>query len=91
MVLKENTRNKVFYLLFFCRKEHFMDRLYSYNGPVLSFDRTITSKWKSDTYAGTEKKAKSNLIFQYKNQHGLLPTASIKLPGKITTMEEKDG
>ena len=40
--------------------------LYSYTGPVTMFDRCVANYWKGETYASSERKAKSNLIFQYK-------------------------
>ena len=56
---------------------------YRYEGPVMSFDICVRSKWIATTYAMSEKKAKSNLAYRYKREHGLLPSASIRLPGKI--------
>lgn len=57
--------------------------LYSYNGPVMEFDRVIDRSWKGETYAASEKKAKSNLAYQYKSSHGKLPRTRITLPGKV--------
>ena len=51
--------------------------LYSYTGPVTMFDRCVTNCWKGETYASSEKKAKSNLIFQYKQQNGVRRVKSI--------------
>ena len=34
--------------------------LYSYTGPVTMFDRCVANCWKGETYASSEKKAKSN-------------------------------
>ena len=59
-------------------------QMYHYEGPVMEFDRIIADKWISDTYAATEKKALSNLTFQYKKKYGKAPHAKIKLPGKLT-------
>ena len=56
---------------------------YRYEGPVMSFDTCVQSKWIATTSAMSEKKAKSNLTYRYKREHGLLPSASIRLPGKI--------
>ena len=53
---------------------------YTYNGPVANnFGQMITSKWIGETYANTDKKAKSNLCYQFKKEHGLLQTARVKL------------
>lgn len=57
--------------------------LYSYNGPVLEFDRCIVNQWKGQTYATSESKARSNLAFQFKRETGRLPRTKITLPGKI--------
>lgn len=62
--------------------------LYSYTGPVTMFDRCIASIWKGETYASSEKKAKSNLIFQYKKQNGLIPASKVSLPGKLVKLEQ---
>ena len=56
---------------------------YVYEGPVLMFDKVVASRWSAQTYATSEKKAKSNLIYQYKKQHGLVPSARIVLAGEI--------
>ena len=56
---------------------------YRYEGPVMSFDTCVRSNWTATTSAMSEKKAKSNLTYRYKREHGLLPSASIGLPGKI--------
>lgn len=53
---------------------------YIYEGPVMNnFNQVITNKWECETYANTDKKAKSNLSYQFKKEHGLLQTAKIKL------------
>lgn len=57
--------------------------LYSYNGPVLEFDRCIVNRWNGQTYATSESKARSNLAFQFKRETGRLPRTKITLPGKI--------
>ena len=45
-------------------------KLYSYDGPVLEFDRIIANHWKASTRAESEKKARSNLAKQFKDQYG---------------------
>lgn len=59
---------------------------YSYKGDVLSFGRVVYRNWKARTYAVSEKKALSNLAFQYKNVNGLAPHAKITLSGKLTAI-----
>lgn len=56
---------------------------YSYNGPVMLFGVCVDSKWIGETLAGSEKKARSNLSYQYKKQNNLLPTAMITIPGQL--------
>lgn len=56
---------------------------YAYNGPVMMFGKCVTN-WKGETMAESEKKAKSNLIYQYKKKNNLVPSAKINLPGELT-------
>ena len=62
--------------------------LYSYTGPVTMFDRCVANYWKGETYASSEKKAKSNLIFQHKQQNGLTTASKVNLPGKLVKLEQ---
>jgi hypothetical protein len=57
--------------------------LYSYEGPVLEFDKIVANRWQSQTYAASEAKARANLAFQFKKDHGKVPRTKITLPGKI--------
>ena len=57
--------------------------LYSYDGPVLEFDRIVANHWRGQTYAASEAKARSNLAFQFKRDTGRIPRSKIILPGKI--------
>lgn len=56
---------------------------YIYDGPVMFFDSCVCGKWQSETMATSEKKAKSNLAYQYKRNNNLVPSAKITLPGKL--------
>ena len=56
---------------------------YSYEGPVLEFDRVVAHRWSAKTYAPSAKKARNNLIFQFKKEFNRVPTAKITLPGEI--------
>lgn len=60
---------------------------YIYNGPVMEFDRCVAHCWKGETMAVSEKKARANLAFRYKQEQGKSPTAKITLPGKITEIK----
>lgn len=57
---------------------------YFYNGPVTMFGALLADHWRGETEALTEKKARSNLIYQYKKQNGYAPSAKVELPGKLT-------
>mgnify|MGYP001030872850 FL=1 len=56
---------------------------YSYEGPVMNFDRCYISNWRGETTASSEKKARSNLIYRCKREHGLAVNARLSLPGKL--------
>lgn len=60
-----------------------MAGLYLYEGPVMRFGFCVQDKWRGETVAVSEKKARSNLMYQYKKQLGELPSSKIDLPGKI--------
>ena len=57
--------------------------LYSYEGPVMKFDVCVDNRWRGETFAPSESKARSNLAYQYKKENGLAPNARITLPGKL--------
>lgn len=56
---------------------------YRYDGPVLVFDTCVANHWKGETMAPSEKKARSNLTYQYKKQNNRVAGAKVTLPGKI--------
>ena len=56
---------------------------YLYSGPVKEFDTVINNRWEATTRAPSEAKARSNLVYRYKREHGKAPNSQIKLPGKI--------
>ena len=58
--------------------------LYTYDGPVVIFGRCVEHCWHGSTSAVSEKKARSNLEYQYKRQAGKTPNTKVELPGKIT-------
>ena len=57
--------------------------LYSYNGPVLAFEKIVANQWQAQTYAVSEAKARTNLAYQFKMETGRVPRTKITLPGKI--------
>lgn len=56
---------------------------YTYDGPVVAFDKCIAHRWKASTYAVSESKARSNLMYQFKKQNNRMPNCKISLPGEI--------
>lgn len=58
-------------------------KVYSYDGPIMEFDRIVHNHWKGQTVAATEAKARVNLAFQFKKETGRAPRSKITLPGKI--------
>lgn len=59
---------------------------YCYNGPVMQFNKCYLQNWRGETIAPTEKKARTNLIYQCKRQYGLSIAAKLSLPGKLTQL-----
>lgn len=60
-----------------------MKHRYSYYGPVKEFGTIVSNKWSAETVAASDKKARSNLVYQYKKSHGLTSDCKITLPGKL--------
>lgn len=56
---------------------------YSYDGPVLIFGRCVANHWKASTFAVSERKARTNLAYQFKKKNNALPSAKVELPGKV--------
>ena len=63
---------------------------YSYDGVVKEFDTIISNRWHGSTYAASEKKARNNLIYRYKREHGKSPDSKITLPGKLVMHEGRN-
>lgn len=57
--------------------------LYSYKGPVMQFDKCIADHWEGETIAPSEKRARVNLLYQFKMQCGKTPGSNIWFPGKL--------
>ena len=47
--------------------------LYLYDGPVMEFDNCFANRWTASTRAVSEKKARSNLTYQFKKKNNRLP------------------
>lgn len=56
---------------------------YIYDGPVMEFNRMLTDRWKGETVATSESKARSNLIYQFKKNTNRIAGSKITLPGEI--------
>ncbi len=63
---------------------------YSYDGPVLEFERIIANHWRASTRAESEEKARCNLAHQFKMETGRVPSAKITVPGKLTVIEREE-
>ena len=63
---------------------------YSNKGPVMEFDRCIANVWEGTTWAVSPSKARCNLAYQYKREHGKVARTRITLPGDIVLVEGKD-
>ena len=59
-----------------------MDK-YEYKGQVIRFGKIISYNYKAYTMAESEKKARSNFLYQYKRANNLKLSTKIELPGKI--------
>lgn len=67
-----------------------MLKTYEYNGPVFRFGRMYIGEWKKAvTKAVSPEKARSNLEYRYKVEHGFMPNAAIRLDQRyIKVIEE---
>lgn len=65
-------------------------KLYSYDGPVLEFDKVIANHWKASTRAESAKKARCNLAYKFKMETGRIPRTKITIPGKLIVIESED-
>ncbi len=56
---------------------------YAYSGPVMEFGRCIAHNWVGETTAVSDKKAKSNLAYQFKFVNNKSVNSKITLPGEL--------
>ncbi len=56
---------------------------YQYDGPVMRFDICVDHRWKAKTIAPSEAKARSNFVYRYKKENGLVANTKVSLPGKL--------
>lgn len=53
--------------------------VYWYKGPVYVFDKMVCDNWSGMTVAPSEKKARSNLCYQYRQQVNLNKSIPVNL------------
>lgn len=74
--------------LFVFGKAYNMDK-YIYEGPVCIFGRCVAQAWRGTTYAISDKKAISNLSYQFKKHNRMLGnSAPVTFPGKLICIEK---
>lgn len=67
-----------------------MLKTYEYNGPVFRFGRMYIGEWKKAvTKAVSPEKARSNLEYRYKVEHGFMPNAAIRLDQRYLKVIEE--
>lgn len=63
--------------------------VFKYDGPFYHFG-VVQGRGEYHTSAVSFKKAKSNIIFQYKKEHGYLPTFNLTIDErKLTALKEE--
>lgn len=55
---------------------------YVYDGPVMVFGKLV-GRWRGETVAPSESKAKSNLAYQFKKQNNRSANTVVEFPEKI--------
>lgn len=63
--------------------------MYAYDGPVMLFGRCVFDHFRSETWAISEKKALSNLAYQYKKKANLSTDAKIRLEPKNLVLKRE--
>ena len=68
---------------------------YYYEGPVMMFGKCVQPVYIASTCAPSEKKARSNLTYRWKKDHGKVANSKVELTGKIVKVglytEEREG
>jgi hypothetical protein len=60
-------------------------RRYAYSGPVVNgFGQIVADKWAGETMATSPMKARANFAYRIKTELGLVASAKLVLPGKVT-------
>jgi hypothetical protein len=58
-------------------------KLYQYDGAVLIFDRIVANRFTAQTMATSEKKARSNIAWQYRKAGNVADHIPVTLTGLI--------
>jgi hypothetical protein len=53
----------------------------------MEFNTLLTDRWEGETVAPSEKKARSNLTYQFKRGNNRIAGTRITLPGKIRMID----
>jgi hypothetical protein len=61
---------------------------YVYSGAVFSHGKMISNNWVAYTYAPSKSKARSNLAYRFKREHGYLPNAKVELIGSVKNIQD---
>lgn len=56
---------------------------YIYKGVVYAFEKIVSRRWEAETRAVSPEKARSNLKYRFRNQHGYSKTVPIDLPDSL--------
>ncbi len=64
-----------------------MDKVYFYEGAVVRNNRCVEEHYCGYTFASSPQKARNNLTFRFKQEHGLTANTKVYLPGTIKTLE----
>lgn len=52
---------------------------FTYKGPVMEFNTLLADSWEGETVAPSEKKARSNLTYQFKKRNNRIAGSRITL------------
>ena len=63
-------------------------KTYLFDGEVWSFGKNLQHHYVASTSAESPEKAWSNIAFNWKKEHGYLPSKKITLKGTITPQEK---
>jgi hypothetical protein len=52
---------------------------FTYKGPVLMFDKVVATDYKCETIAENEKKAATNMVYNFKKDHNLVQSTRVTI------------